>query len=173
MTFNVDRKTVTEGDVVEIKWQCEGAEKVRLTIDNGLRSTEMPVELSGSKRFRLNRSKGRTRLTVAATIDGKEYTKTLRVKVKGMPVLKAETLDHRGRPINVLHRWRQQVTEKWRQLHAKEKMRMQQLPERKQVAVKGMAVIGAVLLVSLFWPRAYTLGMLALMLYFAVVLLRR
>ena len=37
MIFNIDRRTVTEGDVVELTWQCDGAESVTLTIDNGYR----------------------------------------------------------------------------------------------------------------------------------------
>ena len=68
MTFNIDRRTVTEGDVVELTWQCDGAESVTLTIDNGYRQTDIPLEISGTKRFRLNRSKGRTHLTIAVTM---------------------------------------------------------------------------------------------------------
>ena len=48
MTFDIDRRTVTEGDVVEVKWQCDEAESVKLTIDNGYRSTDIPLETSGN-----------------------------------------------------------------------------------------------------------------------------
>jgi len=173
MTFMVDRGTVVEGEVVEVAWECQGAEKVELTIDNGLRSSVMPLEAAGTKRFRLNRSKGRTRLTLSATSLDKTYSKTLRVRVKKMPVIKAETLDHNGKPLNAVRHWWQQTIEKLRNLKAKEKLRMQQLPERKQVAVKGLAIIGIVMLLSLAWPRLYTLGMMVMMVYFAVVLMRK
>ena len=49
MTFDIDRHTVTEGDVVEVKWQCAEAENVVLTLDNGFRSTDIPLENTGSK----------------------------------------------------------------------------------------------------------------------------
>ena len=94
MTFNIDRRTVTEGDVVELTWQCDGAESVTLTIDNGYRSTDIPLEISGTKRFRLNRSKGRTHLTIAVTMAGKVYRKKIDVRVKKMPTVRAETVDH-------------------------------------------------------------------------------
>ena len=173
MTFTVDRGTVVEGEVVEVAWACQGAERVELTIDNGLRTSVLPLEAEGTKRFRLNRSKGRTRLTLSATILDKTYSKTLRVRVKKMPVMKAETLDHNGKPLNALRHWWRQTVAKGRTLKAKEKLRMQQLPEKKQVAMKGMAIIGIVMLLSLAWPRLYTLGMMALMVYFAVVLMKR
>ena len=173
MTFTVDRGTVVEGEVVEVAWECRGAERVELTIDNGLRTSVLPLEAAGTKRFRLNRSKGRTRLTLSATALDKTYSKTLRVRVKKMPVIKAETLDHNGKPMNALRHWWQRTLEKGRTLKAKEKLRMQQLPEKKQVAVKGMAILGAVMLLSLAWPRVYSLGMMAVMVYFAVILLRR
>ena len=43
MTFNIDQRTVNEGDVVELTWQCDGAESVTLTIDNGYRGLAEPV----------------------------------------------------------------------------------------------------------------------------------
>lgn len=173
MTFTVDRGTVVEGEVVEVAWECPGAERVELTIDNGLRSSVMPLEAAGTKRFRLNRSKGRTRLTLTATSLDKTYSKTLRVRVKKMPVMKAETLDHDGKPLNAVRHWWRQTLEKLRTLKAKEKLRMQQLPERKQVAARGLAIIGIVMLLSLAWPRLYGLGMMVMMVYFAVVLMKR
>lgn len=173
MIFDIDRSSVTEGEVVEIRWQCHGAEKVQLTIDNGLLATNIPLETSGSKRFRLNRSKGRTRLTICVTLNGKEYKKTHRVRVKKMPVLRAETLDHKGRPQNALRQWWQGVVTKWHNFRAKNKYRMQQLPESKQVAVKGLGILGLAMLLSAIWPQLYSVGMLLTAIYLSVVLLRR
>ena len=99
MIFEIDRHTVTEGDVVEVKWDCTGSEQTVLTLDNGFRATEIPLEPSGTKRFRLNRSKGRTHLTIAVTMGGKTYRKKIAVRVKKMPTMKAETVDHRGRKV--------------------------------------------------------------------------
>ena len=67
MTFTTDRTTVTEGEIVEVRWDCPGAESVDLTIDNGYKTSVIPLEIGGSKRFRLHRSKGRTRLITLVT----------------------------------------------------------------------------------------------------------
>ena len=81
MTFDVDRTSVTEGDIVEIKWDCTGADRVELKIDNGFKATVLLLDIVGSKRFRLHRSKGRTSLTITAWKDGKHGSKTLKIKM--------------------------------------------------------------------------------------------
>ena len=60
MTFEVDRTSVVEGDIVEITWDCSGADRVELKIDNGFKATVLPLETAGSKRFHHRRRKGRT-----------------------------------------------------------------------------------------------------------------
>lgn len=173
MTFDIDRRTVTEGDVVELSWQCDGAESVALTIDNGYRTTDIPLEISGSKRFRLNRSKGRTHLTIAVTIAGKVYRKKIDVRVKKMPTVRAETVDHRGNRVGWLSQWWQRMLTKWHDFRTKLRLAMQSLPERKQVAVKMLLILSAVFIISAIWPKAYGTALLLLSIYLVVVLLRR
>ena len=173
MIFDIDRRSVTEGDIVEVTWQCEGAEQVGLTLDNGYRKTDIPLAISGSKRFRLNRSKGRTRLTIAATVHGKVYRKTHRVRVKEMPVLRAETVDHRGRRQSQLGQWWQQRLTKWQDFRNKHRYLLRALPERKQMAVRMLLILGGIMLLSAIWPRLYGLGMIALVVYLGVILLKR
>lgn len=173
MIFDIDRHSVTEGEIVEVTWQCEGAEKVSLTIDNGYRTTGIPLTLNGNKRFRLHRSKGRTRLTIAATVDGKVYRKTHRVRVKEMPVLRAETVDHHGRRQSKLNLWWQQGLTKWHNFRNRQRYLLQALPERKQVAVRMLLILGGIALLSVIWPKLYGLGMIALMVYLGVILLKR
>ena len=173
MTFNIDRRTVTEGDVVELTWQCDGAESVTLTIDNGYRQTDIPLEISGTKRFRLNRSKGRTHLTIAVTMEGKTYRKKINVRVKKMPTVRAETVDHHGNRMGWLSQWRQRMLTKWHDFRTKYRLAIQALPERKQVAVRMLLILAAVFLVSAIWPKAYSTALLLLSIYLVVVLLRR
>ena len=173
MTFNIDRRTVTEGDVVELTWQCDGAESVMLTLDNGYRSTDIPLEISGTKRFRLNRSKGRTHLTIAVTMAGKVYRKKIDVRVKKMPTVRAETVDHRGNRVGWLSQWRQQMLTKWHDFRTRIRLAMQSLPERKQVAVKMLLIIAIILIISAIWPKAYSAALLLLSLYLVWVILRR
>lgn len=173
MTFNIDRHSVTEGDIVELSWQCDGAEAVSLTIDNGFKSTDIPLEISGSKRFRLNRSKGRTKLMIHATIGGKRFSKTLRVRVKKIPTVHAETVDQQGRRQGVLRQWWQKMMTKCHDSRRRLKQNVSTLPERKQLAVKLMTIIGVMLIVSAIWPKVYGFALPLLAVYLAFVLLKR
>ena len=173
MIFQIDRHSVTEGDVVELTWDCPGSEQTTLTIDNGFRTTEIPLETSGTKRFRLNRSKGRTHLTIAVAMGGKTYRKKIDVRVKKMPTVKAETVDHRGRKVGATGQWWQGVVTKWHDLRTKIRLAIQALPERKQMAVKLLAIIGVALMLTAIWPRLYSVVLTLVIVYLFVVLIRR
>lgn len=162
MTFDVDRTTVAEGDVVEIKWDCSGAERVELKIDNGYKATVLPLELSGSKRFRLNRSKGRTALTVTAWKDGKHGSKTIKVRVTEIPTARAETVDSEGRRVGSVQQW-------WQRM----RQRVQNLPPEKQTATYALTILAATMLLAMFIPRVLLLGLLGLTIYLVYVLRKR
>lgn len=162
MTFDVDRTSVTEGDIVEIKWDCTGADRVELKIDNGFKATVLPLDITGSKRFRLHRSKGRTALTITAWKDGKHGSKTLKVRVKEMPTTHAETVDGQGHRVDGAKQWGTQM-----------KQRLQALPPNKQLAVRAVAILAATLLVSLFIPRLFLLGITALVVYLLYVIWKK
>ena len=173
MTFDTDRHTVTEGEVVEVKWQCDGADQVHLTLDNGYRSTEIPLPSSGSKRFRLNRSKGKTRLTITAVINGKSYNKRIFVRVKKLPTVHAETVDAQGRPLSKWKLWWQKRLTNWHNFCQRTKLALRALPERKQLAVKLMAIMGIMLLLCAVWPRLINLIPVIVIAYLSWVLLKR
>lgn len=162
MTFDVDRTSVSEGDIVEIKWDCTGADRVELKIDNGFKTTILPLDISGSKRFRLHRSKGRTALTITAWKDGKHGSKTLKVKVKEMPTTYAETVDGQGHKVNDAQQWREKM-----------KLRLQSLPPDKRMAVRVVSILAVVVLVSLFVPRLFLLGIAALIGYLLYTIWKR
>ena len=162
MTFDVDRTSVVEGEVVEIKWDCTGADRVELKIDNGFKATVLPLDVMGSKRFRLHRSKGRTALTITAWKDGKHGSKTLKVRVKEMPTTHAETVDGQGHRVDA-------AKERGEQL----KRRLQALPPDKRLAVRALAILGVTLLVSMFMPRLFLLGVTALTVYLGYYMLKK
>ena len=162
MTFDVDRTSVVEGEVVEIKWDCTGADRVELKIDNGFKATVLPLDTTGSKRFRLHRSKGRTALTITAWKEGKHGSKTLKVRVKEMPTTQAETVDSQGRRVDGVKQWSDQM-----------KQRLQALPPDKRLASRALAILGATFLVSLLLPRLFLVGVTLLMVYLAYVLWKK
>ena len=92
MTFKTDRTSLDEGEVITVEWDCLDAERVELSIDNGYRASVVPLDKAGTKRFRLNRSKGRTRLTITAWVGEKSYSKTIKVRVHEMRTVHAETV---------------------------------------------------------------------------------
>ena len=173
MTFDIDRRCVTEGEVVEITWQCEGADSVLLTIDNGFRSTDIPLEISGSKRFRLNRSKGKTHLILTVKLMGKEYQKKIDVRVKKMPAVKAETVDSNGRRTGFLQQWCQKMRDNTHNLRAKTRLALHSLPERKQLAVKVLTMIGIMLILCAVWPNMAATFLAIVAVYLIIVLMRR
>ena len=145
MTFTTDSTSLTEGDVITVTWDCHEADRVELTIDNGYKATALPLDLSGTKRFRLNRSKGRTRLTITAWIGGKSYSKTIKVKVNAMRATHAETVgdDYAARPPKKgLAGW-------WQEMTVRSNLAWQAMPPAKKLATRVLAVLAVILLL---WP---------------------
>lgn len=169
VTFTADRHKVTEGDIVELRWNCPTAQSASLTINNGYRSSSIPIEPSGSKKFRLNRSKGRTKITLNAILDGHSYSQQLYVRVKPLKPIKAEQVDDRGRKINPLNQL-------WRNIKAATKnLRTQYhlLPKHKQQALTLLSLLALTLLLSSFNLLFGTLGLVAISAYLIFVILKK
>lgn len=162
MIFTTDLTSLTEGEVITVTWDCKSAERTELTIDNGYKTTAIPLEVSGEKRFRLNRSKGRTRLTITAWVNGKSYSKTIKVRVNELPVTHAETLDSKGHTIGKPQQWLNTLRDRWRLATSQYQRTWQAMPPQKQLASRVLMIIAGVLLVSLFAPALISLGLLIL-----------
>ena len=171
MTFTTDRTTVTEGEIVEVHWDCPGASSVDMTIDNGFKSSVIPLEQGGSKRFRLNRSKGRTKMTLTAYVEGKPYSKTIRVKVKEIPVTKAETVDHQGRTMSRLRQWLNMP--RWQMFWRNYRQAKMAMPKEKRLASRILLLLGLVMLLSTLSPVLMGVGMMAVAGYLGWVILKR
>lgn len=174
MTFITDRTSLTEGEVIEINWNCTGADKVELTIDNGYKVSTLALDIVGTKRFRLNRSKGKTQLSLTASVGGKDYTKTIKVRVDELPVTDAETLDQNGRVLGGLGKWwHQKFMPKWQSLRTNGRSAWQQLPPNKKMAARILLLLAALLLLSMVAPWLFSVGLLALMGYLVWVIWKR
>lgn len=174
MTFTTDRTSLTEGEVIEINWNCSDADRVELSIDNGYKATALPLENSGTKRFRLNRSKGKTHLTMTAWVAGKSYSKTIKVAVKEIPVTRAEAVDQKGNPMGRLGEWwNQRVLPKWQAMRTGRNAAWQAMPPNKRMAARLLIILGLLGLVSVIAPWLFSLGLLGLMIYLAWVLLKK
>lgn len=161
MTFKTDRTSLTEGEIITVEWDCLDAERVELSIDNGYKATVVPLEKAGTKRFRLNRSKGRTRLTITAWVGGKSYSKTIKVRVGEMPRTHAETVgdDYATNPP------KKGLAAKWQELQLRWQMAWQAMTPDKKVAARVLIIIAATLLLCLVVPRLLIFGLLAVVGY--------
>ena len=165
MTFTTDRTSLTEGEIIEITWDCHEAERVELTIDNGYKATAIALDLTGTKRFRLNRSRGKTKLTLTALVNGHSYSKTIKVKVTEMPTTHAKTVDDKGHTISAGRQWWQNRTLRWRTA-------WQAMTPVKQLATKILVAIAALLLLSMLQPRLMPLGLVAIVIWLVFVITR-
>jgi hypothetical protein len=80
--LSLDKTTVKACEIIEIKWTCEDADSAQISINNGYKQVVTDVPISGSKKIRLNRSKGKTRITLTATKGEEKFFKSEDVKVK-------------------------------------------------------------------------------------------
>lgn len=173
ITFVTNRSVVTEGDVVEIRWECPNAQSVSLSIDNGFKNTQMELEMSGVKRFRLNRSKGKTKLILSAVVNGRTYKETQNVKVKPLKTVHAETVDQQGNPVGKGKQWMQRLVTKWQTYKRTFKYNWSLLPEKKQVAGKALGIMVLASVFSMIFPKLHSLGLMAVAIYLAVVFFRK
>lgn len=168
MDFTTDKTTLTEGDIIELRWDCgEGTDTI-LTIDNGYRKSDIPLGSVGTRKFRLNRSKGRTRLTLRTKENGKERVKEIKVRVRKLKPVKAETVYENGRSGRG-EDLRQKLSQ-WRQRF---KTGFRALPVQKQMAYKILGLMAAGLVISAIWPRLYGAGMMLVLFYLGLTILKR
>lgn len=171
--FTIDKNIVTEGDTVEIRWDCSGAEKTFLTIDNGFKSTRLEIENSGSKKFRLNRSRGKTGLTLEAVENGKTTRKRLGVKVKKLRTTRTQTVNNEEFRRQREEFARKPFREKWTLIKAAARSAWQYMPEKKRSAYKILGVLLLVLLLVSISPIILSIGILALAIYLVSIILKK
>lgn len=171
--FNIDKTTVTEGDIVELRWDCGAAEKVFLTIDNGYKSTRIETDRNGSKKFRLNRSRGKTILTLEAVTGGKSERKRIGVKVKRLKSTKAESFDNsqfrQARDTFA----RKPLRERWELLKPAIRTAWQYMPEKKRTAYKILGILLLLMLLAAIAPKLMELILLLLAGYMLYTIFRK
>jgi len=163
MTFTTDRTTLTEGEVITVTWDCTGAERVELGIDNGFKATSLPLDISGVKRFRLNRSKGRTNLTITAWVNGKNYSKTIKVKVRELRATHAETVgdNYASQPP------KKGLAGKWQEFKVRWQASWNAMPPIKQLYARLLSMIAGILILSLIIPWIMPIGLVCMGIYLA------
>ena len=108
---------------------------------------------------------------VEATVNGKRYSQTRKVKVKEIPVTKAETIDHRGRRMS---KWKQWMSlPKWQSWRMRFRQGWQMLTPEKRLASRLLLILGGVMLLAMLLPALLILGLFGLSLYLMWIVMRR
>ena len=170
ISFSSNRTKVTEGDIVEITWDCPGATNVTVGIDNGFKSSTTPVEATGCKKYRLNRSDGKTKLTLTADVDGRPIVKTLTIKVNKPKVEEAKVDDGFTKYKRLDHN---NIKDKWRDIRTKFGYAWHSMGEKKQLAWRTLGLLLATMVLSMIWPKFLTFGLMVAVLYLCWVVFRR
>lgn len=175
--FTSDRSSLTEGEIIELSWSVPNCDSLTLTLDNGFKSQVLPLtDYSGSKKFRLHRSQGRTKITLSATSAGKTATKTLKIRVKKMKVTPSETIYQERPHRNPFRRQRSHNT-KAGQWADNQKNRFSYLwsllTPQKKMAYTLLLIMTLGLLLSLTSPRLTFLTNTAILVYLAYILIKR
>ena len=167
MTFTIDRTKVTEGEIVEVKWDCSGAQTASLTLDNGYTNTTMAIEQVGTKKFRLNRV-GNTTVTLTTSNGKKETTKKHKIKVSAK---KYDTYQRVGD--NKLKDWWEKITKGVKNYFSRVKYGWNIMPKDKKQATTSLIIILAIMIVSSFFPSAVFFGLSLLAIYCFYILMKK
>jgi len=168
--LSVDKNRVTEGDVVEISWSCENADNVQLTIDNGYKMNTVQVEPSGTKKFRLNRSKGKTEIVIGVSQNGRMRYKSVGVRVKRQKVERAEYVHDYTGAKGVR---RNGLKNSWYNFKSRVKYAWGGFSEKKRLAYTVLMAICLLMLVSSIWHTFYLIGLTALVVYLIYVIIKK
>ena len=83
MTLSTDRKSVYEGEYIEIKWACDACpDSLYLAIDSERTQYSIAVSDSGTTRIPVPKSNGKMTVELIGIISGKKVIESVEVRVK-------------------------------------------------------------------------------------------
>lgn len=173
MIFTIDKDKVTEGDIVELKWDRTGSTSTSITIDNGYKSVTSAVESCGSKRIRLNRSKGRTKFILTAEIDGKTKVDKLSVRVKKVKAEKAKASNPDSGYAKYTRLDNNNFKDKIRDLRTNLRFAWQRQSEKNRFAIVVLSLLALILIITSLAPKFIFFGLTVLALYILISIYKK
>ena len=173
LTFNIDKKQVTERECFTITWDCPNPDMVSLSIEDGVKSLHQLSD-SGSRSFPASGNADKITLTLRASIGGKVEEKKAYVKVK-RKVLKAEKVHGSAKsskswqnPIDFskMKPW-------WNGLISKFKLAWTYMPENKKLAYKILGLIMVSMVLTSISPKLASVGFLLVVGYLFWVIFKK
>jgi len=168
LSLSVNQTVVTEGDIVTLQWSAPDGAAVQLSIDNGYKNAIQDVSPTGSKQFRLNRSRRYTTFSITASLNGKSASRRVAVRVKPPKVQRAEVINdpYQSAPDASNHI---PVKMRWEMTKAAFQRSWNNMPTQKQVATVALSIASLSLL---FYGLSYTKLAIFLWIVLMVYLLR-
>jgi len=172
MTFNIDRKQVSEGEYVTVSWECQTPDMVTLSVEDGGK-TIYQLGDSGSRVIRASGNADKMVLTLRVATGGRTEEKTLTVKVK-RKVLKAEKVNYAPRNGEKKKKFDlSRIKDGWSRFTAQSKTAWTYMPAEKKLAYKIMGLMVLVLALNSISPKLYTLGVILVVGYLSWIILRK
>ena len=85
LNLSTDRKSVSEGEYIEIRWGCDACpDSLYLSIDSGCTRYSIAVSDSGTTRIPVPKSNGKMTIRLIGVISGTKVTESIDVRVKGV-----------------------------------------------------------------------------------------
>ena len=83
MTLSTDRKSASEGEYLDIRWECNACpDSLYLSVDSGYQQYSIAVADNGSTRLAMGSSKGKTTISLTGVISGKKVTESVEIRIR-------------------------------------------------------------------------------------------
>ena len=174
VSFSIDKKKVREGEYITVSWDCQEPDQVSLTVEDGAK-TVLHLGDRGSRVVQASGNADKITLTLRASIAGKTESRSETVKVE-RKVLKAEMprkekrtgqrRKHSGPDFTGVKNW-------WNRTKGMFSYSWSALPDTKKLASKLLGILMLIMLLTSFAPKLFPLGMIALVGYLTLVIIRR
>ena len=83
MTLSTDRKSASEGEYLDIRWECNACpDSLYLSVDSGYQQYTIAVADNGSTRLAMGRSKGKATISLIGVISGKKVTESVEIRIR-------------------------------------------------------------------------------------------
>ena len=167
MEFSIDKNVVTEGDIIEVKWNCPDCQNITITINNGFKLSSLSVDNQGIKKFKLNRSKGKTSITLEALCNGKNIKKSHKVKVNPLKTAKTKG-DKKG--YDSYKRLDTNPVKDWfNKTKSRFSIAWRSMSREKQLIYKIMMMLLLVMIITSFAPKFIFFGLMAVVIYLFIL----
>lgn len=144
--FSTDRQSATEGEVVNVSWDCGVPDSVALKVENGYRTYILQLADSGNRAIMVEKSKGKMTLTLTRACGVHKDSKSIAVKVKNLKVVKARPARSRSIP-SPSQLW-QRIKDGTRSFIGRVKYAWQVMPPKTKRIYRIVLIVLAVLYIS-------------------------